>query len=157
MKGLTDLKQFVEKELHARRFLTEALETIKDIEDLDALKKRLAKSIEQDKKDAFDAATELKLVKGDVAKAKQDLANASKQAVDVVQEAKDKAKDIETKANKKAAEIEDEAKAEAQKVKLDTKAKLVELTKLNDACEAALKNLDHIKDEQAKLLKKLEN
>ncbi len=156
MSNFTELKQYLEKELHLKRFLTTALENLAVVENLDAEQKRLQKAVDvaageinkiQDEVTAIHAAKE---------QAQSGLDAVHAQATEIETKATTKAAEIIDAATKKAAEIL--AAAEKDKADVDTKIKTLQHKKkklTTEVEELAAKKSSITKDLQS-LKKQLE-
>lgn len=143
MKKFTDLKQYLEKELHAKRFLQEGLDVMTTLENAADEHASILKQIEAGRKELVDISNEkVKATKS------LDLINAR---------IAEKAADCETlldKAREKAKGIVAEAYEEAKKTMTDTTEALAEV---NEAIVAGKKELAGLKTEIEDLLKTKEN
>lgn len=149
-----ELKQYIEKELQAKKFLQEGLDAINNLESLDRSIKELGKEAEKATEQRDLAKAELAAINKQIVVARNSLDTTLKHGAEMTEKAKAIAAAIEAKATKNAAATKAAADEELAAVSAKIRETEEELVKLRATRDAVAKDVEEIRAVRAKLLAK---
>lgn len=156
MSNIDQLKQYVEKELHAKRFLTETLNDLKEVEKYLNKHDELLKLIEREDNNLIKVQQSIVLAEQELENIAVKKQNISAEAEALIDKAKDEVKTILQDARNEADVLvsmatteSDAVKGEIDNLKIDKEALQQEITTLTD-------ERDKIADAVAQVRAKLE-
>lgn len=155
--NLSELKQYIQKELNSKKFLTESLGTLNDIESLQNTKAELEAAVEKLKDSHTDESNKLDAIVQTANDAADKVKEHEQTGADIINTATKKAEDIIKTANLNASAITAAAKDELAALKTSIKTYGEQTRKAQEAFNEVTNAVDNIKAEQTKLLNKLTN
>lgn len=154
MAKYTELKQYIEKEVKAKQFLTDSLSTISDIETLDNTKGELEDAVAKLKNDYKKASDKLDAMNQSVQDASDKIDEHVDTGKQIVDDAKAQAEGIIKQANRDAANIVAAAKDDLATLRANVKDYKAQADAAQEILAGFNGDVENIKAEKAKLLGK---
>lgn len=150
-----ELKQYIEKELQAKKFLAEGLDAVSQLDTLDGALRELTSANESSKAESEKLKKQLSTLKGAVNDAEKDAAQAKDNANAIIAEANNTAKAIEKQARDNAREILDNANGTIAKGEVYLRQLNTDIATAQRSLTDVNAEVSKIQDAKNKLLEKL--